>query len=140
MQFQINALVILKDTWEHGVVIAHNPNGKYKIRVMGRPARAAQPDKRGRGPISARGQAPDFDRDDVEEVVMVPRANAAAMAVANNLLRMCDIRGARQTQALRDQLRFGSEDVVDADASTDHQIDEAQRYLDAFDQVAIEDA
>lgn len=132
--------VILTDTWQHGVVTVQNPNGKYNIRVTGRPARAAQPDKRGRGVILARGQSPDFDRDQVEEEVIAPRPNAAAMDVANHLIRMTDVRGVRQTADEKDELRVFSEDIVDEDASTDHQIDEAQRHLDALDQVAIEDA
>ena len=138
--YPADTLVILTDTWEHGVVTVQNPDGNYKIRVTGRPLRLAQPDKRGRGPISARALAPDFDRDDTSEGVIAPRANAAEMTKANHLLRMIDVRGVRQTAATRDELRFLSEDIVDADASTDHQIDEAQRHLDALDQVAFEDA
>lgn len=139
MPFPTNALVILKDTEQHGVVIIQKSNGTYKIRVTGRPARSAQPDKRGRGPIPARAKAPDFDRDDTLEEVMAHRAGGEELSTANFLVRQNDVRGVRQTPAARDELRFFSEDIVDSDGSTDHQIDEAQRHLDALDQVEAED-
>lgn len=114
--------VILLDTLEVGTVNVQLPpqagKTRYQIGVHGRPA------------IPGRPQGPAGNRNVDEEIIGVGMTTSEK-AIADGHLRDSAIRGLSSVE--RDVWRSTVEGIRDAASSSDHQINEAIRVIDAID-------
>lgn len=124
---RIGLPVILLDTGEVGAVGVHLPpqagKARYRINVAGRPA------------IPGRPQGAPSNRN-VDEATIGVGMTAAEKTVADRRLRDMAIRGL--STAERTTRRSEVEQIRDAASSSDHEINESIRVLDALDVIEAE--
>lgn len=132
---RIGVPVILSDTGELGVVDAQfaGPQLRYRIQVAGRPAIPGRPKGRGRTRV-------------VDESVimlgMVVNETAMADKLMRDFIRSLPVKeestAEEERTVLRADLRTEKTAVRDNAASTDHEIAEALRYIEAINFIEAE--
>lgn len=138
----IDLNVIFADTREHGVIDTQLPNGKYKITTKGspaRPARPARPAQNGqpaRSAVPARPKGDGRVRDDIEENNILVGMDVAQKTKADALMVQHGIRPLTVDE--REAYKVQFEDQLDDVNTPEHEMSEAQRFLDAIALVEAE--